>query len=120
MRVLTLFLATSTLGLAVANPLLQPNVDKASPLPSMPTASSPSSQKTEMSICCCCLSDPQPEVDHYTATCPRNGVQAVCNNGYAEDSEYSFGGSERGMEGNPDMIEARCSLVRCGPVLFED
>ncbi|KAI1774343.1 hypothetical protein F4818DRAFT_80128 [Hypoxylon cercidicola] len=122
MRTITIFLAAVVLQLALADPIPQPSRGTA-PLapadiviPARTVSSIHGTNKQELSICYCCVSEPQPELDHYIAECPRKGVEAVCGNEPAGDPEYSLGG----FEGQPEEIAKVCSSIRCGPVKFMD
>ncbi|KAI1411790.1 hypothetical protein F5Y13DRAFT_164353 [Hypoxylon sp. FL1857] len=86
------------------------------PTPTPIAPPSPGLPEKELSICCCCLQEPQPEVDHYMSECPREGVRAVCGDEPDSDSGYTLGG----LEGQPEEIARVCSTVRCGPVKFMD
>ncbi|KAI1390605.1 uncharacterized protein F4822DRAFT_155568 [Hypoxylon trugodes] len=121
----------AVLGSTIANPIIQASTTFSFPtnvtgsmtlyaptqtptlLPAPVTTSSPNAPK-ELSICCCCLFEPQPEVPHYIAECPRDGVHAVCGDEVPIDSGYTLGG----LEGKPEEIARVCSEVRCGPVKF--
>ncbi|KAI2620885.1 hypothetical protein GGS26DRAFT_594575 [Hypomontagnella submonticulosa] len=82
--------------------------------PTMPIP--PEDPKKDLSICCCCMSEPQPDVGYYMAECPRPGVIDVCGYDFTGDSGYTLDG----LEGQPEEIARVCSSVRCGPVHFTD
>lgn len=119
--------AVVVLRLTLADPILRPNSETTLLIPKDTTGGSRTIQtlilspslipsKKELSICCCCMYEPQPIEDHYIAECPRKGVQAVCGNEPPGDPEYSLGG----LEGQPEEIAKVCSSVKCGPVHFVD
>ncbi|KAI1371387.1 hypothetical protein F4677DRAFT_314379 [Hypoxylon crocopeplum] len=138
---ISLFSTLTIISLAIASPIAstsEPDAGTTTCLPSFPTpsevsgsmsiftptpitppAASPtlgSPSKTELSICCCCMSEPQPEVSNYMAMCPRAGVQAVCGDSMPVDSDFTLGG----LEGKPEEIAKVCSSARCGSVAFID
>lgn len=122
MHILRSFLATAILGFALADSILRPlnptDVAGSTAIinPTPAASSFLRSSNKELSICCCCMYEPQPEVGDYIAECSRKGVQAVCGNEPAGDPEYSLGG----LEGQAEEIAKVCSSIRCGPVKFVD
>ncbi|KAI0378551.1 hypothetical protein F5Y04DRAFT_283780 [Hypomontagnella monticulosa] len=129
--IISLVTAACLAGLAAANPIAQAGTTTCLPvLPTeevsgsatvyppaaTPTMPIPPEEPKRLSICCCCMNDPQPDVDDYIAECPRPGVLDVCGYDYTGDLGYTLGG----LEGQPEEIAKVCSSVRCGPVHFTD
>ncbi|KAI0814453.1 hypothetical protein GGR55DRAFT_631905 [Xylaria sp. FL0064] len=85
-------------------------------------SSIPQRMKT-LSLCCCCMAtppyafdEPEPTLPDYMGDCSKEGTRDVCGSNYTGSSGFSM----NGLEGHPDMINAQCSISRCGAMRFVD